>query len=542
MKRYITIENNDVLFRFPYDPEMINEIKSLGKAHWNKQQRAWVLPLNQETVNFATDYDFEGVETAIKQLNYKLFASQAQEGEIYIPGLKKELRPFQKAAVIYAQDKKALLIADQPGLGKTIETLAILEEKKTFPALIVAPASVIYNWVNETKNWLDHRVDIYPKVEEITITSYERFNRAQQADELNHFKAIIFDESHYLKNPKAQRSKSALKAAKNKSLVLLLTGTPVVNRPADLIQQLKIMGMLNAFGGWEHFTSYYCNGRHEPWGYDISGAAHLDELNKTLRETCFIRREKKDVLTELPDKTINPINIQINNMSSYRQVEEDLLSWVAKEERKKVQKYHELKSSNPEEQEIAKKELLRMQAAVKAEELVKLQALKLECARGKIAMSLEWIENFLTSGEPLVVFAHHTEIIEAIKEKTNALSIQGKDTPQQRQQTIDDFQAGKNPLIICSLQAGGIGINLQKASNALFIELGWTPAEHEQAEDRLHRMGQKWPVTINYLLGQNTIDNTIWELLNKKRTISNIITAKINPSDIIKEIRQKARK
>ena len=167
--------------------------------------------------------------------------------------------------------------------------------------------------------------------------------------------------------------------------------------------------------------------------------------------------------------------------------------------------------------------------AAKAEQLVRIEACKQAAARGKLAASKEWIENFLDSDEKLVVFASHIDIQESLANTFDgAAHIFGSDDALTRQQNVDRFQTDPEcRLIVCSLQAGGVGITLTAASNVAFLEQGWTPAAMDQAEDRLHRIGQKDSVNAWYLLDMNTIDGQIWNLIEEKRNVTEQVTQSI---------------
>ena len=167
-----------------------------------------------------------------------------------------------------------------------------------------------------------------------------------------------------------------------------------------------------------------------------------------------------------------------------------------------------------------------MAAALRAEQLVRLNNLRQLAAGGKLPTALAWIGDFMASGEPLVVFAEHIAIQQAVLERfPRAEHILGADSAVQRRDAVDAFQSEDGPqLIVCSLKAASQGITLTRASNVAFLELDWTPARHDQAEDRLHRIGQDESVTAWYLLAPNTIDETMAELLQRKRGLIDAIT------------------
>jgi len=246
------------------------------------------------------------------------------------------------------------------------------------------------------------------------------------------------------------------------------------------------------------------------FGARFRGAdAHL-RLHWHLRARCFVRRLKADVLPQLPAKTRAIVPVELDNEPEYRLAERDVIAWL-------------------QSQPLDLRELgAKVAAALRAERLVRLNALKLLAARGKLHAARGWIHDFCSSGERLVVFAHHREIQHALLEHfPNALHILGEDSPSARDAALRAFQAPDGPenqLIICSMEVAGQGLTLTRSSNVVFLELGWTPAKHDQAEDRCHRIGQQDAVNASYLLAAHTVDETISTLLERKRAVIGAVT------------------
>jgi len=226
----------------------------------------------------------------------------------------------------------------------------------------------------------------------------------------------------------------------------------------------------------------------------------LDELNDRLRANCFIRRLKADVLKELPAKQMARVPLALANAAEYRRAEEAFLEWL------------EEKGEDVE-------------AAQRAEHLVRIEKLKQLAAAGKLEEAIRWIRDFLESGEKLVVFATHRDVVARLATEFSAPSITGETPLADRQAAVDRFQSDPEcRVIVLNTRAGGVGLTLTAASNVAFLELGWTPAEHDQAEDRCHRIGQERSVTAWYLLADGTIDAEIETLLEAKRTIVEAVT------------------
>ncbi len=433
------------------------------------------------------------------------------------PTLGGELKPFQRAGVSYLLERRRAFLADEQGLGKTIEALATLEAADAFPAVVVCPASLKLNWARELAHWLPARtvqalagnggardadVDAGLARADVTIVNYDIV--AARLEELCALqpRALVLDESHYCKNAAAKRTQAVQRLSAvvpREGLVLALTGTPVINRPAELISQLRIIGRLEDFGSGVRF------------GERFRGAdAHL-RLHWHLRARCFVRRLKADVLPQLPAKTRAIVPVELDNQAEYRLAERDLVAW--------------LRSQPLDLRELDAK----VAAALRAERLVRLNALKLLAARGKLTAALAWIHDFCSSGERLVVFAGHREVQRAVTERfPAALHILGEDSAVARDAALQAFQAPDaeraNQLIVCSLEVAGHGLTLTRSSNVVFLELAWTPAKHDQAEDRCHRIGQQDAVNAYYLLAADTIDETISELLERKRAVIGAVT------------------
>jgi SWI/SNF-related matrix-associated actin-dependent regulator 1 of chromatin subfamily A len=438
--------------------------------------------------------------------------SQAKDAEIELPSLGGELKPFQRAGVAYLLARRRAFLADEQGLGKTIEALAAIEADGAYPAIVVCPASLKLNWVREIQRWLpDREVQIVSGTRsgplpqaEISVVNYDILDARLPALSALSPKALVLDEAHYCKNAAAKRTQAVHRLATvvpKDGLVLALTGTPVMNRAAELISQLRILGRLTEFGSGAQFSRRFR-------GPDANLRLHWH-----LRSRCFVRRLKSEVLPQLPAKTRAIVPVELDNESEYRLAERDVIAWLRT-------------------QPIDLRELdAKVAAALRAERLVRLNALKLLAAEGKLHAALAWIHDFLASGERLVVFARHRKIQQAVVERfPNALHILGADSHAARDAAVSAFQepdgAGgvSNQLIVCSIELAGHGLTLTRSSNVAFLELDWTPAKLEQAEDRCHRIGQQDAVNAAYLLAAGTIDETIATLLERKRAVIGAVT------------------
>jgi hypothetical protein len=426
------------------------------------------------------------------------------------------------------------LICDEPGLGKTVEALATIQAANAYPALVVCPASMKLMWQREARHWLpDRSVAVangtVPQAD-IVIINYDLLGRRLEQLAATTWQAVVLDESHYIKSGKAQRTKAALQLCERAPLRLLLSGTPLLNRPVELVSQLKALGRLDEFGGYWKFVGRYCGMTRSRYGIDVTGAANLDELHTLLRQRCYVRRTKTEVLTELPAKQRVAVPLDLDNATEYRRAERDVAGYLrdrATEQARQdaVRDGADMFTAEHRATVAGKR---AASAAETAEQLVRIEALKRLAAQGKLVAAQGWITDFLDAaeGEKLVVFAHHVDMQTALWEAfPGAARLMAEDSVQERQANVDRFQTDPDcRLIVCSLTAGGVGITLTAASNVAFLELGWTPAAMSQAEDRVHRIGQRDAVTAWYLLAAGTIDEDIEALLEAKRAVVDAAT------------------
>jgi superfamily II DNA or RNA helicase len=421
------------------------------------------------------------------------------------PVLGGELRPFQRAGVDYVLRARKAFLADEQGLGKTVQALAAVEQDGAYPAVVVCPASLKLNWERETRHWLPHRsvavvsgTGTVAPAADITVVNYDIVHAHRSRLALRRPKALVLDESHYVKNPRAKRTKAVRRLAESlapDALRLALTGTPVMNHAEELIAQLRIIGRLDDFGSGARFARRF------------QGIGAEERIHWHLRRRCFVRRAKADVLPQLPAKRQVAVPVALDNERDYRLAEQDVIAWLR-------------------EQPFDLRELDRkVAAALRAERLAQLNALRRLASRGKGGAAMAWVEDFLASDEPLVVFAGHREMQDRLLQRfPDALHLVGRDSITAREAAVRAFQSGASQLLVCATRVAGQGITLTRASNVAFLDLEWTPAMHDQAEDRCHRIGQHDAVTAWYLLAARTIDETMLELIDRKRRVVDAVT------------------
>jgi len=494
----------------PYDIPTIDQIRSLPGRKWHPDYQVWSAPLHVATLQKLIEFGF----ILDEKLQNFIQKSKQKSAEISLNGIEgmKGLYPFQKEGVAFIDSNNGrALISDEQGLGKTIQAIGYLNlHSDISPVVIVCPASLKLNWQNELQKWMKKpKIQIlsgektYPIKADIVIINYDILHYWLYAIKKFNPKIVIYDEIHMLKNSRAKRTKVGKQLAKTLKHVIALSGTPVINRPIELYTAINIVAP-HLYPNFKYFTERYCAPKFNGFGMDYSGCSHIDELHQTLVTTCMLRRLKKDVLKDLPDKTFSFVPMELNNIREYREAESDFINFVRKQ-----------------------KGVEAAMRAKNAEMVTKIETLKQVAVNGKLKNCIEFIEDFIDTDEKLVVFATHKFTIDALMQKFGkvAVKIDGSTSMTDRQKAVDDFQT-KNEikLFVGNIQAAGVGITLTAASNVAFLELAWSPSVMDQAQDRCHRIGQKNAVTVYYLLAQNTIEEKIADLLDRKRHIvSNIL-------------------
>lgn len=552
---YITETPGTYRLSFEYNPKMIEVLKRIpSHPRFDGKEREWIVVKSSTLYppGYTAQWYVEAFADWAVKYRYCLNISRRSENNdvVYeIPPMKAftgehymllDPYPYQLEGVRYALEHRRCIFGDQPGLGKTLQAIcSVVKAHKeaqifgeSFPALVICPAALKVNWQREFKKFAginavildDSNRDSWHRFVEmklpngeplcsVFIVNYEslkkffvrrvkasvRFSlRSIEFDErISLFNSVIIDESHKCKSGKTQQSKYVEGICKGKRWVFALTGTPVVNNNTDLIQQLRILDRLEDFGGYKAFMARFCDGPKQ--------SSNLRELNYRLWTSCFFRREKQKVLTQLPDKMRQYITCDITNRDEYNAAENDVLKYLRQ-------------YKNASDDKIAR--------AMRGQVMVKMGILKQIAARGKIKAVSEFIHDVIDGGEKLILFAYLKEVVDALKaEFPDAVTVTGSDNITQKQNAVDSFQNDPDcKLIILNYKSGGTGLTLTASSRVGFIEFPWTYSDCEQAEDRAHRNGQKNAVNCYYFLGENTIDRYMYNVIQTKKDIANEVT------------------
>ena len=506
---------------------------------------------------------------AIRRHDLRIFLSKSTTGanlDIPITSGNRYL-PFQEVGVTFALSRPIVLIGDDPGLGKTIQAIGVMNaDPRIKRVLIICPSVVKTNWGRELKKFYiryqGHGIVVegeMPKNKDIVIVNYEQVapelaslreaaKAKTQGPKTRYLRLailrkalgevpwdlLIIDESHYLQNSDAARTLGILGggAGKTKCLpiyapkILFLSGTPMTNRPENLWTIIKAADPDDLGKSWEYYGTRYCKMWKAPWGMDSSGAANLDELQNRLRGTFMIRRRKLDVINDLPPKKRQIVVLKAPpRLAELLKEETDLYAPQQSRLDVVIQTAEAAIATAKKlgDDETYKKDAKKLPGIMEVDfmELAKLRKL---IAIEKIPHAIEYIRLMLEEHKKVVVFAFHREVIttihEAFKKSMNAGILIGDQSEDARQSTIDKFQDDPDCRLIVANLAICIGFHLTAASYGLAIELDWRATVMSQAEDRLHRIGQKEEVLIQHLVFENSLDARQITTILEKQSVS----------------------
>lgn len=528
----IELKGDNFELSFKYKPSIVDRVRQIPGRRFDGAKKVWIVPTRSRV-------DLERMIYQIRQfenINWVNGTEKKEEDIAYdIPelpdltvphNLKIQPYPYQLKGIARGLELKRFMNCDEPGLGKTLQSIATINLADAFPCLVVCPSSLKINWQREWEKFTDKKAMILTDkvrdtwtfffqtgMHQVFIVNYESLKkyfvqRIKKAEgwtlrdvefrnSINLFKSVIIDESHRCKSASTQQAKFCKGICTGKEWVIELTGTPVVNRPKDLIPQLAILDRMNDFGGYKPFVDRYCSGQRE--------ASNLRELNFNLWKYCMFRREKSLVLTDLPDKIRQVNTCEITNRKEYMDAERDLIMYL--------QKY-----KDADDDKIAK--------AMRGEVMVRINILRQISARGKVRDVIEFVKDFQENGKKIILFCSLHEVVDQLKRYfPTAVSVTGRDSQDEKQRAVDAFQNNpKADIIVCSIKAAGVGLTLTASSNVAFVEFPWTYADCCQCEDRAHRIGQKDSVTCYYFLGRRTIDEKVYRIIQEKKNIANAVT------------------
>lgn len=430
-----------------------------------------------------------------------------------IKGIKGTLRDYQQQGVsFFINSGGRALLCDEMGTGKTLQSLAYIVSQDFKRTLVITPASVKFVWEAEASKFtnlktfvVDSKTDItlIPYDIEIVIVNYDILKKFYNELLKYRWDALVCDEAHYLKSQNSIRSKIVRFLSRNIPHILLLTGSPILNRPIEIFNLLNMIDE-KKWNNWYSFAIRYAEGKQGYFGFETRGASNLGELNQKISK-YFLRRKKSDVLKELPlkNRIEIPIELEKEDREAYNLVENNLINYL-RQYRDKTDK-----------------EILK---SLQGEKLVRLNLLREVNSMGKINVVKELIKDIINSenGKVIVFSCFNSPLIELSEEfEEESVLLLGNTPVDERQEIIRKFQ--ENPetkIFFGGIKSAGIGVTLTKATSVIFIDYSWVPGDHSQAEDRMHRFGNTAEsVNIYNIISKNTIDDFMGKLLKHKQEI-----------------------
>ena len=555
----LTTDRQIIEVRFPYNERDLQRVRTLnlGRPKFVKNRATgdawWNAVAEPDNYDRLREWDFSFDERT--KAWYNSLTEPSWSDDQPNPSWMDDLYPFQRAGVRYLEGHLGrAIVGDEMGLGKTVQALAYLRlHPECLPAVVVCPATIKENWRREAVKWsglsegeitvMNGRPtgseDRRPDFGRLVIINYDILSNRWTKPEghskrrkeipgtgwVDHFvkagfRTAILDESHYVKNPKVARTKAVLKLTKKLPHVICLTGTPIKNRPIEILVPTAIVQPGLFPSAWD-FKMRYCGPKHNGFGWDFSGASNTGELHVKLTKSCMIRRLKEDVLPDLPAKTRSVVPLRLDRAARerYGLVEEDILAWLM---------------DHFDDSQEAVDRSLRVNA------LSKFEYLKQSAVEAKIDACVDWIRDVLETDEKLVVYCHHKETVAALVQAFgDACVVVDGGTPNARRvENVDRFQTDDSVRLFVGTQAAKEGITLTASSKTAFLELWWTPGDHDQAEDRVHRIGQDDSVWAYYLIAEDTIEEVIARLLDRKRVVTaSVLDGKeVDDSDLLTQL------
>lgn len=427
---------------------------------------------------------------------------------------------------------RTYLLADEPGLGKTAQALLAADVSHSYPLLVVVPNVVKVNWAREVEKWVPQRTativngdgDDIDAFADIVIVNYEILDRHVAWLGRRGFKGMIVDEAHFIKNKESQRSRNVLSLSRSirsltpKALFIALTGTPLINQIEDFRMIWQYLGWIDDKKPLPELMR-----RLEDTELDPGEPGFFAAAREAVVEMGIVRRRKEDVAADIPARRIADIPVELEGEAgrSIRAAEAALVARL-------VERYRRLSAARPD---LDRDDVIRLVAAAELEETRQaggdgsgdnVFTMVRRIGQAKATPAADYTVNLARNVGKVVFFAKHIDVMDAAEAHFRAaglttVSIRGDQSPRARTAALDAFTNDPEvSVIVCSLTAAGVGINLQVASNVVLAELSWTNAEQTQAIDRVHRIGQELPVTAWRIIAAGTLDGRISELIDAK--------------------------
>eukprot|EP00347_Sterkiella_histriomuscorum_P013935 403362793 len=567
---------NTIALKFEnfYDPDIKDKIKALPDARYDAQSREWFVRKDMydrvleeigqlcitrgiqiaDIPEFAYELAKNSIPFTVGNkklkslgLNYEPEVRLKLKVESLPPKILENLYEFQKKGIEFGFSRFGrLLLGDEMGVGKTIQAIGIsYGYKQDWPLFIVAPSSLRYTWKDEIMKWIptikEKDIQMFKKGTDqwspdacIFIMSYDLAQKRHEEIDAKKFKICIADEAHYLKSRDSKRSKHLMPILTKAKRVILISGTPMLSRPYEIYNLMKILRP-DIVGSFTEYSARYCNPKETPYGMDYTGNSCTKELHYILSQSVMIRRLKKEVLDQLPPKRRQKIQVQ-TDAKLVTQVKKILNN--LKNDEGDVEKFVQtLITDNTSFSEY----LSGQRANNKEQDDNSFMSAYRLTGESKIDGITDFMDTLIQNSCKFIVFAHHQVVMDGIEEfvkktKVGYIRIDGKTNVDHRHDRVTKFQNDDDTKIaILSITACSQGLTLTAASTIVFAEMFWTPSIMTQAEDRAHRISQQNCVNIYYLHGPDTVDEMLFQMLaEKSQVVSDALDGKISEYHIKK--------
>lgn len=493
-------KTNSMAIKCKYDEDIIEGIKTLPGRRYNHKTKIWTVPYGVNTIENLIKMGFR-LHPEITDMYERISGLSTKPDKIEVHPA---LRDYQREGIAYIESKAGrAILADDMGLGKTAQVLSWLQlHEDALPAVVIMPQTAKIGWAREAMKWMrapDLYV-LYGRPKELDEDEYKKFSISKGfepdkgeiilvnkdligkrgcsygwADTLPKVKTVVVDEMHHFKHKDTKRSAALEKLCKNAEHVIMMSGTPVEKKTKELYFPLSLTQPL-LFPTFYSYAERFCDAKRKDGVMNYDGSSNLGELNEILTKYVMIRRTKEQVLKELPQKQRHIIPVEVP--------------------KDKLQHCIQL-------------------AAKDSEGEPHLQHVFAGTAMAKMDSSIEWIEEYLLANKKLVVFAWHRNVVEELTKrlaKYNPVKVYGGS---KKQEAMDMFQNDSNTrVLVGNIMSAGEAITLTAAYATCTVQLSYTWSKHLQAEDRVHRLGQKSKhVDAYYIIGENTIDDHLMEIL-----------------------------
>ncbi|MEP6796545.1 MAG: DEAD/DEAH box helicase, partial [Lapillicoccus sp.] len=435
---------------------------------------------------------------------------------------------------------RSFLLADEPGLGKTAQSVIAASVANAYPMLAVVPNVVKINWAREVQRWTPQRrvtiihgdgadVDAFA---DVFIVNYAVLDRHLSWLSTMGFRSMVVDEAHFIKNLTSQRSRHVLALSERiremapggDPLLMALTGTPLINDVEDFHAIWRFLGWITP----KNTPRAELVRKLEAIGKTPAERGFYPEARSAVISMGIVRRRKVDVAADLPDKRIVDLPVELDDDlgRSIRSAERELGKRLLATYKRQLTLGHGDDGDGPDEELMRRVAHAELESAAPTERGDNVFSMVRRIGQAKASLAADYAGQLARSVGKVVFFAKHIDVMDTAEQMLKdaglrTVSIRGDQTTPQRQVAIDAFQNDPDvAVIVCSLTAAGVGVNLHAASNVVLAELSWTAAEQQQAIDRVHRIGQDEPVTAWRILAAGTIDSRIAELIDAKQGLA----------------------